>query len=98
MRAGHDPAYDQIMLIYPEAGKLRGDWFDGQHVIHYTAVAIEPGRSVTFEGSPRGGSPLYRLSYRLGPSGVEVTFGKRLRGTRSFQAIASGVAARMKGE
>lgn len=96
MKAGHDPAYDQIMLIYPEDGKLRGDWLDGQHVIHYTAIAIEPGRSVTFEGSTRSGGPIFRLNYRLGPSGVEVTFGQKRKGSRTMTTIATGVAVKQE--
>jgi hypothetical protein len=30
-------SFDQVMLIYPEAGALHADYADGTHVIHYSA-------------------------------------------------------------
>lgn len=94
MIKGRDPSYDQIMLIYPEDGLIRGDWFDGTHVIHYKAVSIKPGRSVRFESLPRKGTPSYRLTYVMGSDGVNVSFERSDAGSRSFKPIAVGTAAR----
>lgn len=96
MQAGHDPSYDQIMLIYPEQGRLRADWFDGVHAIHYTSVTIEPGRSVRFATQTRPGQPSYRLTYTLNSNGVEVRFEQARANTRAFQPIAVGTAARVE--
>ena len=40
--------FDQIMMIYPEAGTVRADYSDGVHVIHYVSAMVEPGAAVTF--------------------------------------------------
>src|ERR1700761_9146497 len=47
--------FDQIMLIYPEAGTLRADYSDGQHVIHYTKADVVSGKSVVFTSAAPSG-------------------------------------------
>jgi hypothetical protein len=83
--------FDQIMMIWPEAGAVRADYSDGTHIIHYGVAAIEPGRSVTFasEASPSG--PGFRLVYRLtAPGELSVAFGMAPPGGQ-LRPIASGV-------
>ncbi len=88
---------DQIMLIYPENGHLRGDYFDGTHVIHYQDAQFEPGRSVRFNTSTIAGAPAFRLTYALlSPDRLSVRFEMQPPGQGEFHTIAEGTARREK--
>jgi hypothetical protein len=93
MLRGHDPSYEQIMLIYPEGGQLRADWFDGLHVIHYTSITVD-GRTVRFDSKPQVDGASYRLTYTSGVKGLEVRFEQLRAGARAFRPIAVGTAAK----
>lgn len=84
---------EQIMLIYPEAGHLRADYFDGAHAIHYTDAAIIPGRSVQFTTTGAKGSSAFRLTYELTSARrVTVRFEMQPPGQPSFSTVAEGTA------
>ena len=87
--------FDQIMLIYPEAGSLRADYSDGSHVIHYTRVTVTPGRAVTFVSDPQAGAPAYRLSYELkSPATLAVDFAMAPPGGAEFRPVAQGLLSK----
>ena len=87
--------FDQIMLIYPDAGALRADYSDGSHVIHYTKVTVTPGHAVTFVSEARAGAPVYRLTYELqGPGALAVDFAMAAPGTSDFRPVARGVLSK----
>ncbi len=84
---------DQIMLIYPEGGHLRGDYFDGTHAIHYQDAQVEPGRSVRFTTSTIAGTPAFRLTYTLlTPERLSIRFELQPPGQGEFRTIAEGTA------
>jgi hypothetical protein len=83
-------SFEQLMAIYPEAGTLHGDYFDGQHIIHYTSATVVPGTSVTFASAPAAG-PVFHLTYTLQPPAtLAVTFAMAAPGSTDFHTIASG--------
>jgi hypothetical protein len=82
--------FDQIMLIYPEAGTLHADYSDGQHVIHYTSATVTPGKTVVFT-SAIGAGPTFRLSYDLqSPDTLAVSFAMQPPGQAAFKPVAAG--------
>jgi hypothetical protein len=86
--------FNQVMIIYPEAGTLHADYSDGAHVIHYVTAEVQPGRSVTFTSAIRPGAPVFRLAYELtAPDALIVTFGMIPPGG-VFQPIAVGTLRR----
>lgn len=86
---------DQVMLIYPEGGQLRADYFDGTHVIHYAKVEVDPGQSVRFTTAAQTGAPTYSLTLsRLGLDEVTVRFEVAGPGQPAFHLIAAGTARR----
>jgi hypothetical protein len=83
-------SFDQILLIFPEAGTLRAVYSDGQHVIHYTAASVAPGKSVTFTSAANGG-PVFTLRYEMKPPDtLAITFGITPPGESAFHPIAVG--------
>jgi ubiquinone/menaquinone biosynthesis C-methylase UbiE len=63
--------HDDIMVFYAtDAGDLRADYYDSEgHVIRYSGSAPAAGElTLVSEAAP--GLPRFRLSYRLGASGV----------------------------
>ncbi|MBW8813673.1 MAG: hypothetical protein JF588_09630 [Caulobacterales bacterium] len=81
---------DQVMLIYAEGGRLRADYTDGQHVIHYASAAVTPDKSVVFTTAP-GAGPAFRLAYELvDPKTLSVAFSMAAAGGSDFRPIASG--------
>ena len=83
--------FDQIMMIYPEAGTLHADYSDGDHVIHYVSANIEPGRGVTFTSAARPDAPTFRLAYTLrAPTTLDVAFSMAPPGSDTFRPIAAG--------
>lgn len=85
--------FDQVMMIYPEAGAIAADYSDGQHVIHYRAARIEPGRSVEFAAT---GMPRFRLRYAaVSPDALRVEFGVLPPGGAGETPIARGTLHRM---
>jgi hypothetical protein len=83
--------FDQIMMIYPEAGTVRADYSDGVHVIHYVSATVEPGVAVTFTSAASPGAPTFRLAYRLtAPDRLSVWFGMASPGGGDFRPIAVG--------
>lgn len=83
--------FDQIMMIYPEAGTVRADYSDGAHVIHYVSATVEPGAAVTFTSTVSPGVPAFRLAYRLTePDRLSVWFGMAPPGGGDFRPIATG--------
>jgi hypothetical protein len=84
-------SFDQIMLIYPEAGTLHADYADGDHVIHYTSATVVPGTSVVFTTGTSPGAPAFRLSYVKSDSDtLAVTFEIAPPGQTTFHSIATG--------
>lgn len=87
--------FGQVMLIYPDGGKLRADYFDGQHPIHYTTVSVEPQHSVRFETAPQPGAPSFRLTYvETAADTLSVKFEMSPPGQSGFQEIAAGTMHR----
>jgi hypothetical protein len=83
--------FDQIMMIYPEAGTLHADYSDGDHVIHYVTASVDPGRSVTFDSGARVGAPRFRLRYALvAPGKLDVAFSMAPPGSEAFTPVATG--------
>jgi hypothetical protein len=83
--------FDQIMMIYAEAGGLRAEYSDGDHMIHYAWAEIVPGRSVSFTSAALPGAPVFRLRYELtGPDTLAVAFAVAPPGQSVFQPIATG--------
>jgi hypothetical protein len=83
--------FDQIMMIYAEGGTLHADYFDGDHVIHYTSAAIVPGKSVSFTSAVQSGVPVFKLAYALAtPTVLSVAFSMAPPGTTEFHPIATG--------
>lgn len=67
--------HDDLMVIYPDGGSLKADYFDNEgHVIHY-AVQPRGADAVVFVSGAKTSEPRYRLSYSMGADGVlEGTF------------------------
>ena len=87
--------FDQIMLMYPDGGAIHADYFDGQHVIHYTKATVTAGRSVVFDTGTVTGRPAFRLSYDLeNAATLRVTFEIAPPGQTTFNPIASGTLKR----
>ena len=60
------PSHEDLLVLYPEAGALRADYFDNEgHVIHYRATMANDGKNATFVSEPAPGAPRFRLSYAL---------------------------------
>jgi hypothetical protein len=92
---GKRQTYEQIMLVYPDSGRLRADYFDGQHAIHYTDVTVDADGSVRFASDRVPGQPAYRLTYhKIDPRTVKVTFEIAPPGQDRFQALVEGSATR----
>jgi hypothetical protein len=87
-------SFDQVMVIYPEAGGLHADYFDGTHVIHYTSASIVPGKSVTFVTGSAPGAPAFRLSYMIEGATLTIAFAMAPPGQTAFHPIATGTAHR----
>jgi hypothetical protein len=86
--------FNQVMMIYPEAGTLHAEYSDGAHIIHYVTAEIRPGRSVIFTSEVQPGAPVFRLAYELtAPDALIVTFGVIPPGG-AFQPIAVGTLRR----
>jgi hypothetical protein len=64
--------HEDLMVVFPEGGALKADYFDNEgHVIHY-AIAAE-GEAACFLSE--GPGPRFRLGYRKsGPDTVAITF------------------------
>jgi hypothetical protein len=83
--------FDQIMMIYPEAGTLRADYADGTHVIHYVTASVEAGHSVTLSSAVRPDAPTFRLTYTLRtPTTLDVAFSMAPPGSDAFRPVATG--------
>jgi hypothetical protein len=88
-------SFEQVMLIYPEGGALRADYFDGTHVIHYVSATVDPGKSVTFDTAATPGPPRFRLTYTApSPGTLRVKFEMAPPGATDFQTVAAGEARR----
>ncbi len=62
--------HSDLMVIYPDGGGFRADYFDSEgHVIHYAVSFPEPGKAVVFETDPGGKGPRFRLVYGAAPDG-----------------------------
>jgi hypothetical protein len=84
-------SFDQVMLIYAEAGTLRGDYTDGSHIIHYRSATVNPGVSVQFVTEMTPDAPAFRLTYsKMSPSILGVRFEMALPGTTEFHTVAEG--------
>ena len=83
--------FDQIMMIYGEGGALRGEYSDGDHLIHYVSAEVVPGRSAAFTSAVQPGAPVFRLSYEVtGPNTLSVAFAMAPPGQSAFRPIATG--------
>ena len=88
--------FDQIMLIYPEAGAVHTDYTDGTHVIHYHHAEVTPGRAVVFTSDAPTGAPTFRLSHTLIAAGrLAMSFAMAPPGSATFQPIATGDVTRI---
>jgi hypothetical protein len=97
--ASGDPAggFDQIMMIYTEAGQLRADYADGTHIIHYISATVDPGRSVVFTTALIPGAPLFKLAYTMtNASTLAVAFSMVPPGGSSPRPIATGTLTKVK--
>ena len=66
--------HDDLMIVYPETGGLRAEYFDNEgHVIHYALrVAAD---SAEFLSDAAVGAPRYRLTYvKAGPDALSMKF------------------------
>lgn len=91
--------FDQIMMIYPQAGAIRADYSDGTHVIHYVRADIDPGRSVTFISAMQPDEPTFRLRYELtNPTTLSVSFEMAPPGSATFGPVATGTLHASKGD
>ena len=78
-------------MIYADGGKLRADYSDGTHVIHYTAVAVTPNKSVSFTSDGKTAGPVFKLIYEAkGDGAIAVSFSIKSPGQASFARVASG--------
>jgi hypothetical protein len=85
--------FDIVMMIYAEDGRVRGEYADGTHVIHYTQAKIDAGREVEFTTPSEPGRPAFRLAYALvQPGRIAIRFSVAPPGETVFQPIAVGVA------
>ena len=88
-------SFEQVMLIYPEGGTLHGDYFDGEHVIHYISATVVPGKSVSFDTADVPGPPRFRLTYTAeGADKLAVKFEMKPPGAPAYQTIAAGEKTR----
>jgi hypothetical protein len=97
--AGGKPAgeFEQVMMIYPEAGQIHAEYADGAHIIHYTSASIDPGHSVTFSGAARPGAPIFKLTYTLRDAHtLSVAFAMVPPGTTTPHPIAIGFLKRQQ--
>ena len=83
--------FDQLMPIYPEAGTLHADSFDGEHTIHYTSPTVDPGESVTFATAAGTPGTAFRLTYAVvAPDELTVKFEMAAPGGTDFHVVAQG--------
>jgi hypothetical protein len=87
-------SFDQLMVIYPDAGSVHADYFDGRHVIHYVSASVTPGQAVTFSTAPAHGVPDFRLSYHVQGPTLSVDFAVKPPGAPAFQLVAAGTLRR----
>ena len=100
-KAGHPSGgFHQTMLIYSDNDRLKADYVDGEgHAIHYAAVKMVAGKSVTFMGvnDARDRGPTFKLTYDMkAPGMLAVDFGMTPPGGSEFHAIATGTLKRAK--
>lgn len=87
--------FDQIMMIYADAGSIHADYSGEGHLIHYVSAEVSPGRSVVFTSARQPGAPVFRLGYVLQADGaLGVSFAMAPPGQAAFQPIAAGVLKR----
>ena len=56
--------HDDLMIVFVEDGKLRGDYFDSEnHTIHYSVAVSADGNSIEFLSDAIPSAPRYRLRY-----------------------------------
>jgi hypothetical protein len=76
--AGGRPAakHDDLMVIYPGAGKREAIYFDNEgHVLRYTAAVSADGKVLTFVTAPVASAPRFRLTYaRLPGDALDIRF------------------------
>jgi hypothetical protein len=89
--------FDQIMMIYPDAGQIHADYADGSHIIHYTTASVRPGQSVTFISTAPPGAPAFQLAYSLAnPTTLAVAFAMLPPGGGPARPIAVGTLHRLQ--
>jgi len=56
--------HDDLMMIYPEGGRMRAIYFDNEdHVIHYTVSASADPPGLVFLSDPTPNAPRFRFRY-----------------------------------
>ena len=71
IRVSPSRVIDAEMTFYAEGERLRGDYFDSAgQIVHYRAVAIEPGKLARFLSEPTSSGAVYRLTYE--PAGEDL--------------------------
>jgi hypothetical protein len=84
--------FDQIMMIYADAGAIHADYSGEGHLIHYVSAEVSPGRSVVFTSARQPSAPVFRLGYVLQADGaLGVSFAMAPPGQAAFRPIATGV-------
>jgi len=87
--------FDIMMMIYPEAGGIRAEYADGDHIIHYTSASVNPGHAVTFLSASSPATPTFKLSYVLSkPNVIDIDFSMAPPGGADFHPIAIGSATK----
>ena len=68
--------HDDLMLIYPEGGRMRAIYFDNEdHVIHYAVSVVADPPGLVFLGDPTPNKPRFRFRYTsLGKDKVNSRF------------------------
>lgn len=82
--------HDDLMVLFPEEGKLRAEYFDSEgHVIRYEVQAPGPDRLV-FLSEARPGAPRFRLTYAWPTAGtLALTFEIAPPGATEFRPYIS---------
>lgn len=92
--------HDDLLVIYPEGGQVRADYFDNEgHVLHYTVSFAHESATLSFISPIVEGQPRQRLVYRpLAEDRVETSFEIAPPGApTAFKTHVKGICRRRVG-